>query len=359
MPVNVNINNLTLCHKGSNGTSMATLPDVCKTPSPGGPVPIPYPNIAFSRDLTKGTKTIEADGGNMCANYGSEFCKSTGDEPGTVGGVKSGTFIKEATWITYSFDVKFEDKGACRLSDKMFHNHGNTVNASGLLQRLLQARTLLKQMVCDCDKEVKPGKDESCMSLGNKKHECVEKKKEEHNRKGGKPKLNGEKGYNYKTGKPDPHAKSRVERFKRMAELRGQIRQRQTFRTRGPRMAGPRGGGEGWALVGEGLLLLIEANQMEKMTAELNDIGKSLSGTVFPDGSIEGPDGKIEGFVDYKFGCPPGLKSGKGISKGDTTPTWREGQEEKMKQLLTAMKTNSPESIHPDAKAELITNESC
>ena len=131
MPVTININNLSLCHKASGGMSMATIADVCKTPSPGGPVPIPYPNIATEQDLAKGTTTVKADGGNMCANYGSEFSKSTGDEPGTVGGVVSGTFIKEATWITYSFDVKLEGKGACRLTDKMFHNHQNTVNLAG------------------------------------------------------------------------------------------------------------------------------------------------------------------------------------------------------------------------------------
>ena len=134
MPVTININNLTLCHKGSNGISIATIPDVCKTPSPGGPVPIPYPNIAMSSDLMKGTTTVKADGGNMCAKYGSEFFKSTGDEPGVAGGVKSSVFIKEATWITYSFDVKLEGKGACRLTDKMFHNHQNTVNCAGELQ---------------------------------------------------------------------------------------------------------------------------------------------------------------------------------------------------------------------------------
>lgn len=110
---------------------MATIPDVCKTPSPGGPVPIPYPNIALETDLVKGTTTVKADGGNMCANYGSEFMKSTGDEPGVVGGIASSTFIKEASWITYSFDVKLESKGACRLTDKMFHNHQNTANLTG------------------------------------------------------------------------------------------------------------------------------------------------------------------------------------------------------------------------------------
>jgi hypothetical protein len=134
MAVTINVNGLTLCHKGSNGISTATVPDVCKTPSPGGPVPIPYPNVAMSSDLAKGTTTITADGGNMCANYGSEFSVSTGDEPGTVGGVKSSVFKKEATWILYSVDVKLEGKGACRLTDKMFHNHQNTVNAAGLVQ---------------------------------------------------------------------------------------------------------------------------------------------------------------------------------------------------------------------------------
>ena len=137
MPVTININNLTLCHKGSNGISTATIPDVCKTPSPGGPVPIPYPNIAMSSDLMKGTTTIKADGGMMCANFGSEFFKSTGDEPGTVGGVASSTFIKEATWITFSFDVKLEGKGACRLTDKMFMNHNNTFCCAGEFQKAL------------------------------------------------------------------------------------------------------------------------------------------------------------------------------------------------------------------------------
>lgn len=134
MPVTININNLTLCHKGSNGISTATIPDVCKTPSPGGPVPIPYPNIAMSMDLMKGTSTVKADGGMMCANYGSEFMKSTGDEPGVAGGIVSSTFIKEATWITFSFDVKLQGKAACRLTDKMFHNHQNTVNMGGEIQ---------------------------------------------------------------------------------------------------------------------------------------------------------------------------------------------------------------------------------
>ena len=51
--VKVNGTANSLVHKGSNGISTATIPDVCKTPSPGGPVPIPYPNISQSATLPR------------------------------------------------------------------------------------------------------------------------------------------------------------------------------------------------------------------------------------------------------------------------------------------------------------------
>jgi uncharacterized Zn-binding protein involved in type VI secretion len=144
MPSSVKVNGTTnsLVHKGSNGLSKATLPDVCKTPTPGGPVPMPYPNIAQAATLAKGTSTVKADG-MMIAIKGSEFSLSNGDEAGTVGGVKSNTFMKEATWLLYSFDVKMEGSNACRLSDKMFHNHENTVNAMGVGQPDKRVREVL------------------------------------------------------------------------------------------------------------------------------------------------------------------------------------------------------------------------
>jgi hypothetical protein len=140
MPVSVKVNGVanSLVHKGSNGISMATMPDVCKTPSPGGPVPIPYPNISQSATLAKGTTTVKADGGMMIANKGSEFSLSNGDNPGVAGGVKSSTFMKESTWILYSFDVKMDGKNACRLTDKKFQNHQNTVDLAGTLQQFLR-----------------------------------------------------------------------------------------------------------------------------------------------------------------------------------------------------------------------------
>lgn len=156
MPVTVKVNGVanSLVHKGSNGISTATIPDVCKTPTPGGPVPMPYPNVSQSATLAKGTTTVKADGGMMIAIKGSEFSMSNGDEPGTVGGVKSSTFIKESTWILYSFDVKMDGKNACRLSDKKFQNHENTVDLSGEMQMLTATLDALREVAKACDKAV-------------------------------------------------------------------------------------------------------------------------------------------------------------------------------------------------------------
>lgn len=140
MPVTIKVNGTvnSLVHKMSNGISIATIPDVCKTPSPAGPVPIPYPNIAQSITLSGGTTTVKGDKA-MTANKGSKFSLSNGDNAGVAGGVKSSTFMKEATWILYSFDVKMDGKNACRLTDKMFHNSENAANLGGELQGVATA----------------------------------------------------------------------------------------------------------------------------------------------------------------------------------------------------------------------------
>lgn len=151
--IKVNGSNDSLVHKGSSHYSKATIPDVCKTPSPGGPVPVPYPNISMSSSLAKGTTTVKADGGNMIAVKGSEFSMSQGDEPGTAGGVKSSTFKKESTWITYSFDVKMDGKNACRLTDKKFQNHENTANMSGAGGITVEAIAKFTKTLCRFLKE--------------------------------------------------------------------------------------------------------------------------------------------------------------------------------------------------------------
>jgi uncharacterized Zn-binding protein involved in type VI secretion len=158
MSLIVAVNGLSLVHKGSNGLTMATVPDVCKTPGPAGPVPVPYPNISRSATLAKGTKTVTAQG-EMAAVKGSEFPSSSGDEAGTVGGVKSGTHMKAAQWLSYSFDVKLEGKNACRLTDKMTCNNGNTVCLAGIIQGVVGAKLSDPTIKVLCDIFCKTKKD--------------------------------------------------------------------------------------------------------------------------------------------------------------------------------------------------------
>jgi len=136
----------------------------------------------MSSDLKKGSKKVKFDGGNSAAIKGSEFSRCSGDEAGTAGGVKSSTNMKEATWILYSFDVKIEGKNACRLSDKMMMNHGNTACLSGedgnprLSGKPPDNEKDIKCAIHECDEkeyDVSEAKDDKCAALGKAKHTCV------------------------------------------------------------------------------------------------------------------------------------------------------------------------------------------
>jgi len=178
MAITININGLSLCHRGSEGVSHNTLPDVCKTPDKG--IPLPYQNEAYSRDLIKGSVSVFADGGNSVAKDGSQFAKSVFDEGGSMGGIVSGTQLAETDWISHSFDVFFEGKPACRLTDKLFMNHRNTVNMAGLKQRDLPKPDQdffdeICQMACACWNLHKKGGPQP-LQKGQTYQECMRKK---------------------------------------------------------------------------------------------------------------------------------------------------------------------------------------
>ncbi|MFY2558739.1 DUF4150 domain-containing protein [Corallococcus terminator] len=121
----VGVNKMSVVTKDSQGTT-AAFPDVCKTPSPAGPIPIPYPNIARSSDTAKGSKKVTVAGNPMCVKD-SNFSTSTGDEAGTAGGgVASSKTRGKAEFVNYSFDVKVEGKNVARAFDLMLHNDKNT-----------------------------------------------------------------------------------------------------------------------------------------------------------------------------------------------------------------------------------------
>jgi hypothetical protein len=123
-------NGRSIVHSGDGQTNVAIAPDVCKTPTPGGPVPVPYPNLARTSDLAQGTKRVKVEG-NPAGVESSNLSTSTGDEPGAAGGVVSSKTKGKMTWVNKSLNVIFEGKAVVRFGDATLHN-GNTSNTCGV-----------------------------------------------------------------------------------------------------------------------------------------------------------------------------------------------------------------------------------
>ena len=395
MALTININGLTLCHRGSDGITHNTLPDVCKTPKKG--IPLPYENEAYSKDIANGTVTVSADGGNMAAKLGCIFAKSVFDEGGSMGGIISGTFIAEADFITHSFDVFLEGSPACRLTDKMWMNHRNTVNMGGLTQAQLAAlRKQIQDWICECQSEVSNKKEDgslkTCTEIGNDRHDCMEQKKKKQNeadkKKGKKPTHGDEKGYKVKNGKierVDDITKRRetnsaeatkklnqATRNQRVAE--SNLRNSRTMQ-RTMRQFGRRGGGAGRGApdidepLGDVILqgntnrdmkALEEAdnamNQAQEGVKAANNVHRHAEHT-YPDGSILDEDGKIEELSEYKFVCEKGnptYRKKDGTlgppSKGESVGRWGTNQEKNYGKLGGAMDKEGLSNGKPKVK---------
>ncbi len=101
-------------------------PDVCKTPTPVGPVPLPYPNIAQCSDGSGSSKV--KTGGSEILRKGDSIRMSSGDEAGSATGVVSNK-IKGAAEVARGMDrVKAEGKAVGYLTVNIGQNGGSMEN---------------------------------------------------------------------------------------------------------------------------------------------------------------------------------------------------------------------------------------
>jgi hypothetical protein len=103
-------------------------PDVCNTPTPGGPVPIPYPNIAQLADATPNSSSGGAQvfaNGKAIVLGNSEIPTSSGDDAGTGGPGPKG----KCTFTTKSATVLINGQGVVRFGDTTSQNGGNAVGS--------------------------------------------------------------------------------------------------------------------------------------------------------------------------------------------------------------------------------------
>ena len=103
-------------------------PDICNTPTPGGPVPVPYPNIAMLADATDVADDLLLGPASLKAVLqDSTVSTSTGDEAGSAGGVTSGSTKGECKVTAGSATVLYGGKQVARFADPTTQNNENAV----------------------------------------------------------------------------------------------------------------------------------------------------------------------------------------------------------------------------------------
>ena len=114
-------------------------PDVCLTPTPAGPIPIPYPNIAMGPMGVPAAYNVLF----MCApahNRSTSVPLSNGDNAGIATGVASGMVMGPSRPVTGAFTVLIGGMPATRLTSM---NIQNSTNAPGARIVPSQVKVLL------------------------------------------------------------------------------------------------------------------------------------------------------------------------------------------------------------------------
>lgn len=103
-------------------------PDVCLTPTPAGPVPVPYPNIAAGPMGVPAVYNVLF----MCApahNMATIVPLTNGDNAGLALGVASGTVMGPSRHMTAAFSVLVGGMPATRLTSVSLQNSTNCPGA--------------------------------------------------------------------------------------------------------------------------------------------------------------------------------------------------------------------------------------
>jgi hypothetical protein len=133
----------------TDGGGQCALPgplDACKTPSPGGPVPMPYPNFAMLTQANGGTcsSKVKITGKKACTQK-TEITMSTGDEGGVAGGGVVSNQIKGAVkFKNGSSKVKVEGEKIVHLTCMTGHNGNNANMPSGVQVAPSQTKVIVK-----------------------------------------------------------------------------------------------------------------------------------------------------------------------------------------------------------------------
>lgn len=111
------------------GSMNLAFPDVCQTPTPAGPVPVPYPNIAMGMTAIPNVPNILL-GGMPVHNLGTTTPMSNGDNAGVGTGVASGMVMGPSRHLLGSFTTLMGGMPVTRMTSMSMQNGTNAVGAS-------------------------------------------------------------------------------------------------------------------------------------------------------------------------------------------------------------------------------------
>jgi len=107
-------------------------PDVCNTPTPVGPVPVPYPNMATGLTANPGTACNKIYLSCMPAhNLRTQVPMSMGDNAGVAGGLVSGMVMGPSKHLMGSFGVIYEGAPVTKMTSLTGQN-GMSLNVPGM-----------------------------------------------------------------------------------------------------------------------------------------------------------------------------------------------------------------------------------
>lgn len=99
-------------------------PDVCNTPTPAGPVPVPYPNIAAGPMGVPAAYTVLFMG-TPAHNMATVVPLTNGDNAGVATGVASGTVMGPSRHLTAAFTCLVGGMPVTRMTSMALQNGTN------------------------------------------------------------------------------------------------------------------------------------------------------------------------------------------------------------------------------------------
>lgn len=124
------------------GGKALALPNVCKTPTPSGPVPVVYCSDGMLNQATDTAEKVKFVGKDV-VTLGSKIPRSMCDEAGTGGGVMSGTNMDKVTFKKGSSKVKVEGQPCVHLTSATAQNGSNANCPAGTVVAPSQTKVIV------------------------------------------------------------------------------------------------------------------------------------------------------------------------------------------------------------------------